>query len=519
MWGQHRRGGPARRACLAAAVAVTLALGCSGDDTTSDESPAQASTLRIADFTDVTTFDPVLAQNTQAAYLYPVYDTLVRQSTEHELIPHLATAWVQPDPTTLRFTLRDDVVFHDGSTFDASVVEANLERAKAVEGNPNAVTFAAISEVVVLDPVTVEVRFSTPNPTFLVEMSLVQGMMVSRDATAGKTDLTREPHGSGGWIWNQAESQDGVRQVFDRNPDYWAPELQGVERMEISVVADNEARYNALVTGQVDMEFGATPADVDRAADDDLNVLTLDVDVHFLLITDRGGALAPPLADPRVRRAIGHAIDRDAYVAAILDGVGSPSGGLVPPALTEWYDESLVEVPRFDPDLARALLAEAGYPDGFELTMPTLPLLQTSSEAVAQMLRDVGIRVRLAALQPGQLGPEMRRGSFAATFTEAVQYHPNQLLSTFLAGHGPYNPFGLADTRQIDEELATAAGADQATAKALYADVQRQAIDGGMMIPVAFAPVVVLARVPVDDAVIPLGARSALPYRVRRDDR
>jgi peptide/nickel transport system substrate-binding protein len=289
--------------------------------------------------------------------------------------------------------------------------------------------------------------------------------------------------------------------------------------MEISVVADNEARFNALVTGQVDVMLNATPADVDRAADHDLNVLTLDVDVHFLLITDRGGALAPPLADPRVRRAIGHAIDRDAYVAAILEGNGSASGGLVSPTLAEWYDDSLVEVPRFDPDLARALLADAGYPDGFQLTMPTLPLLQTSSEAVAQMLRDVGIRVRLAALQPGQLGPEMRRGSFAATFAEAVQYHPHQLLSTFLAGDGPYNPFGLEDTRQIDEALATAAGADHATAKALYADVQQQAIDGGMMIPVAFAPVVVFARVPVDDAVIPLGARSALPYGVRLEDR
>jgi peptide/nickel transport system substrate-binding protein len=480
--------------------------------------PAAQGTMRIADFSDVVTFDPVLAQNTQSAYLYPVYDTLVRQNADQHLIPHLATAWTDVDQSTLRFTLRDDVVFHDGSRFDASVVKANLDRAKATEGNPNAPTFAPISEVVVIDAVTVEVRFAGPHPTFLIEMSLVQGMMVSSDAIAAGTDMTREPRGSGGWVWNRSESQDGVRQVFDRNADYWAPDLQGVERFEITVVADNDARFNALQTGQVDLVGAATPDMVAEATDLGLTVMSLDVDLHFILIIDRAGSLVAPLADPRVRQAIGHAIDREGYVDVLLDGRGTSAGGLVSPALVDWYDETLAGVPSSDPDLARELLAEAGYADGFDLTMPTLPLIQTETEAIAQMLGEVGIRVELAPLQGGQLGPEMRRGSFAAAFTFATQYHPYQTLSTFASGNGPFNPFGLDDTAGIDELLAEAGAADPVAAKPIYTDVQRDVIDAGIMIPIAFAPNVILTTSDVDGAFVPLGARNALPYGVRLVD-
>jgi peptide/nickel transport system substrate-binding protein len=477
--------------------------------------PAPAGVLRVADFTDVTTFDPTLTQVTQASYLYPVYDTLLRQNEDRELVPHLATNWTVEENSTFRFSVRDDVVFHDGSRFDASVVKLNLDRAKAAEGNPYASTFAGMSAVEVVDPTTVEVRFDVPNPSFLLEMSLVQGMMVSPDAISGGVDLTREPHGSGGWMWNASDSQDGVRQVFDLNPDYWAPELQGVERLEISTVADNAARFNALRTGQVDLVNAAAAADVDAAQDEGFDVVSLDVDVHFILITDRDGRLAEPLADPRVRRAIGHAIDRDGYVQAVLDGVGSSTGGLVSPALDDWYDESLADMPAFDPELASALLSEAGYPDGFDLVLPSLQILQTNNEAIAQMLGEVGIRVELAALPPGQLGPELRKGSFAACVCAATQHHPHQWFNLFVSNSGPYNPFAVDDTRMIDTDLAAAAGADDANAAQLYSDVQRETLEAGIALPIAFAPVVNFVAPDVANAFMPLGMRNTLPYELR----
>jgi peptide/nickel transport system substrate-binding protein len=303
--------------------------------------------------------------------------------------------------------------------------------------------------------------------------------------------------------------------VFDLNPDYWAPELQGVERLEINVVADNAARFNALRTGQVDIVNTAAPADVDDAQDEGFDVLMLDVDVHFLLITDRDGRLAAPLADPRVRRAIGHAIDRQGYVQAVLDGVGSSSGGLVSPVLDEWYDESFADIPSFDPERARALLAEAGYEDGIDLVLPTLQVLQTNNEAIAQMLGEVGIRVELAALPPGQLGPELRKGSFAACVCAATQHHPHQWFNLFVSNSGPYNPFGVDDSESIDADLAAAATADDATAAALYSDVERETLEAGIALPIAFAPVVNLVAPDVANAFIPLGLRNTLPYELR----
>src|SRR5690606_2992565 len=140
--------------------------------------------------------------------------------------PSLATAWEAVDATTWRFELRDDVTFHDGTPFAAEAAKANIERQAATEGNPNASVLAPLDGVDVVDPYTVDVRFTEPAPAFPLEMSMVMGMMAS--PAAFETDMTRAPAGSGPWIWNQSDSQAGVVEVFDVNPDYWAPDDQGV---------------------------------------------------------------------------------------------------------------------------------------------------------------------------------------------------------------------------------------------------------------------------------------------------
>ncbi len=504
-----------RAAFLAVVALAGMAVVATGPQVAAESPTEPEGTLRIADFGDVLTFDPVLSQATQAGYLYPVYDTLVRQDSSQELVPHLATGWSQPDSTSIRFTLRDDVVFHDGSRFDAGTVKANLERAKAEPGNPNGPTFAAMTDVIVVDPTTVEVRFSEPAPTFLIEMSMVQGMMVSSAALEADVDLTREPHGSGPWTWSEDASQEGVREVFELTPDYWAPELQGVERIEISVVPDNLARFAALQTGQVDMVYSGTGGQIDEAEAAGLDVYALDLESHWLMITDRDGVLAPPLADDRVRQAIAHAVDRVGYVAAVYEGVGSASGGLVPPAVTDWYDPALADVPTFDQELARELLADAGYPDGFEMDMPTMPVIQTNVEAIAQMLDEVGIHLNLVPLQNGQLGAEMRRGGFPMALGIAAMYHPHDTLARFASGSSALNPFRVADTSAIDDGLSRAANTEPDEAKAIYSEVVRNVIDVGIMLPVSFEPVVNFAGPHVTGIFIPLGVRSAYPYAVR----
>src|SRR5690606_35898318 len=111
------------------------------------------------------------------------------------------------------------------------VVKANLERQASTEGNPNASVFTTLESVEVVDDHTVDVVFSEPSPAFPLEMSMVMGMMVSPNAL--DADLTRAPAGSGPWIWQEDESQAGVVEVFELNPDYWNPDAQGVERIEV----------------------------------------------------------------------------------------------------------------------------------------------------------------------------------------------------------------------------------------------------------------------------------------------
>jgi peptide/nickel transport system substrate-binding protein len=479
--------------------------------------PHPSGVVRIGDFGDVTTFDPALTQFAQAGYLYPVYDTLVRQLAGGELAPHLATSWTMPDPTTWRFVLRDDVVFHDGSRFDAQTVKANLERDKNTPGNPNAPTFASIVEVVAVDPTTVDVHFAAPNPTFPLEMSMVQGMMVSRAAISSGLDLTRDPQGSGGWIWDTDASLPGAREVYEINPRYWAQELQGVERIEIDVIPDNGARFAALQAGQVDIVLRALASQIADAEDAGFAVDTQNADAHWIQVMDRDGVQVAALGDQRVRQAIAHAIDREGYVKAVLGGVGSASGGLVSPALSDWYDPGLADLPTFDPALSRQLLAEAGYADGFDVNLPTMPAIQANVEAVAQMLEAVGIRVTLIPLEAGQAGPEIRRGSFPMAVASAPQYHPQNTFGLLASSDSPYNPFHVADAASIDAALVRAAAADHVTAKGIYSDIARELIDRGVMIPIAFQPVVVISATDVTGAFVPLGVRTPLPFGLRVD--
>ncbi|MGI9597171.1 MAG: ABC transporter substrate-binding protein, partial [Acidimicrobiales bacterium] len=166
-----------------------------------EESASASGTLRYVEFSPVTTFDPAKAQTAQSVYLYPVYDTLTRQNNEFGLEPSLATSWEQPDPNTWVFQIRDDITFHDGSALDGQVVADNMNRSKATEGNPNGATWAGFEEASATGDYEVTATFGVPQPQFPIEMSMVMGMMVSPTAMADETDLTRDPQGSGPWIW------------------------------------------------------------------------------------------------------------------------------------------------------------------------------------------------------------------------------------------------------------------------------------------------------------------------------
>lgn len=483
--------------------------------TTQAPVPEPEGTLRMVEFSPVTSFNPAASQTAQSAYLYPHYDTLTRQRNDLSLEPSLATSWTQPSPNVWRFTVRDDVVFHDGAAFDARVAVDNMNYHASFAGNPNAATWAVFAEARVIDDTTFEVEFANPAPQFPLEMSMVMGMMISPNALDGR-DLTRDPQGSGPWIWSEADSQAGVTEVYDLNPDYWNPADQGVETVTVTAVPDNNARLNALLTGEADIMATTRDAQIDAALEADMVLISVPNFFAYLLITGRDGVIDEPLGDERVRRAILLSLDRDAYANAIHSGKADSLGGIYPPAFTQFNVPELDDKYSYDPEEARRLLAEAGYPDGVTIQMPIMPAINPIVEFVIQMLGASGISVDLIQINNGELGPGTAGGNWGMSWFRDLLVHPARDLGKFTAKEGRFNAFNLDDTAALHATLLEALEAtDPAASFESYAEVMEGLIDLGVVLPLAHGGQNGMYAPHLTGVTMGLNMQAPMPYGVR----
>lgn len=480
------------------------------------EVAAPEGTLRYVEFSPVTSFNPAGSQTAQSAYLYPHYDTLTRQNADFSLAPSLATSWTQPSPTVWRFTLRDDVVFHDGSALNAQVAVDNVNYHAAFEGNPNAATWAALVEARVVDDSTFEVEFANPAPQFPLEMSMVMGMMITPAALDGR-DLTRDPQGSGPWIWNADESQAGVTEVYNLNPTYWDPAAQGVETVTVTAVPDNNARMNALLTGEAEIMATTRDAQIDTGLDDGNVLLSVPNYFPYILITDREGGLNEPLANADVRRAILLSLDREAYNDAIHAGKADTLGGIYPPAFGQFHIPELDDKYGYDPEQARQLLTDAGYPDGITIEMPIMPAINPHVELLVQMLGASGINVDLIQINNGELGPGTATGQWGISWFRDLLVHPARDLGKFADPNGRFNVFNLEDTAPLNDLLIDAVNAtDPDEARALYGEVMEGLIDAGVVLPLGHGGQNGMHVPNLEPApVLGLNMQAPMPYGVR----
>ena len=488
------------------------------DDTTTEEAAPASGTLRMSEFSPVTTFDPAGSQTAQAAYLYGEYDTLTRQNAEFGLEPAMATSWEQPDPNTWVFQLQEGITFHDGSPFNAEVAAANIDYHKNFEGNPNAVTWANVTGAEATGEYELTVDFAVPQPQFPIQMSMVMGMMISGEAIASGADLTRAPAGSGPWQWSEEESEAGVTEVYLAVDDYWNPADQGVERLEVTAVPDSSARLNSFLTGDFDVMNTVLNPQIDEVEAAGNETIIVANNFHYMLITGRDGAIDEPLADERVRQAIGHAIDREAYNEAIQAGLADASGGIYGAVFQEWNVPELDNVPEFDQDRARELLAEAGYPDGITIQQPIMPVITPHVEFVIQMLSAVGITTEQININNGELGPRTRAGDWGIGWLRDLQYHPANDLPKFVDVDGPLNPFGLDDAKDLSDMLVEAANStDLAEQQALYAEVEAGIIERGIVLPLVHGSNNAAYAPNVSGAVMGLNMQAIMPFGVRVD--
>lgn len=429
-------------ASLAAALAISLAA-CTPD---AEPAPAPAETaplLRLGAMLEPTSWDPAQANEGHLLpYYQAVYDTLLRRQPDGSLTPMLATEWeLADDGLTLSLTLRDDVVFSDGSELDAEVVKANLDHFAAT-GGPMGSGLAAVDEVVVTGDDSIDLVLGEPDPALALALSGPAGMIASPE-TVGTEEIVTAPSGSGPYVLDTAATVSGSRYAFDRNADYWGDDLP-FDRIEISVLSDETARVNALKSDQVDAVFLQTSASASDVAASGYANVPYDTDWEGLIFFDRTGAMVPELADVRVREALARAVDRDAILQAVQGGAGTLTGQIYGPE-SAGYDPEFDDAHSYDPERARELLAEAGAED-LEITLPVSPALDPAIyAAIIQNWQDVGVTVNRFEWGPGQALPAMLRGEWPLVYMAVARQIDWGQVPYALAPDATWNPLGTED--------------------------------------------------------------------------
>lgn len=446
-----------RRLLVAATVAAATALvlaACAGGDSTANPgaSGASADKLTLAVSLDSGSWDPAVLQNGhQAQYWNAVYDTLLHMEADTTIVPGMAETFeYNEDQTVLTLGLREEITFSDGAAFDAEAVKANVENLKNGNGQ-NSVMVKSVDEVVVVDELTAELHLSAPDPALLTYLTLAGGVMGS-PAALGTEEITTDPVGSGPYILDTEASQPGVKFVFTRNSDYWQPEMYPYDNLELLVMNELTARVNALRSGQV-QGITADGSTVAEAEGNGLDVYQWPLNRRGLYIADREGTIAPALADVRVRQAINYAIDAEGILEGIQLGLGERSTQVFNPTSVNYLPELNDRYP-YDPEKARELLAEAGYPDGFDVLMPENPN-EKSNPIVQQQLAEVGIRVTYEKVDATNYVAEVQSGRYPMFWMSNSTAEPWWDMSKQIPADAPWNPFKTS-TPELDVLISTA---------------------------------------------------------------
>ena len=345
------------------------------------------------------------AQAIDSVVYVNVFEGLTRFLGDGSVVPLLAESWeISEDGTTYTFKLRDGVTFHDGTAMDAEDVKFSLDRARA-ENSANAqkALFAGIAEVAVVDPLTVEVTLSEPNGSFLFNLAWGDAVIVAPESI---DDIKTTPVGTGPYTFS--EWVQGDRIELARNPDYWGDQ-PALASATFKFISDPTAAFAAVMAEDVDVFTGfPAPENLPQfEADPRFQVLVGSTEGETILSTNNK---QPPFDNPKVRQALAHAIDRQAIIDGAMFGYGTPIGTHFAPHHPAYVD--LTGNSAHDPEMARALLAEAGYADGFETTLhlPPPSYARRGGEIVAAQLAEVGITAEIINVEWAQWLETVFRG-------------------------------------------------------------------------------------------------------------
>ncbi|WP_026988892.1 ABC transporter substrate-binding protein [Fodinicurvata sediminis] len=378
--------------------------------------PAAAEDLTIALASEPTSIDPHYHNLTpNNALTRHIFEPLIKQDENQSLEPGLATEWgVTDDPLVWEFKLREDVTFHDGSPFTAEDVAFTIERAPDVPNSPSSfgLYIDDIAEVEIVDDHTV--RFHTENPVPLMANNLSTVAIISKKHAEGAAteDFNSGEAAVGTGPFKFASYTPGEEVEMEAYEDYWgdAPEWDSVTFRPITSAS---ARVAGLLSGDIDVIEGVPTNDVASLEENEDVSIWQGISnrvIYIHLDSDReatpqitakdGSEIENPLRDARVRKALSIAIDRESIVEDVMEGIAIPAGQLLPEGFFGVSEN--IDVPEYDPERAQELLAEAGYEDGFKMTVhgPAGRYINDEQvlQAAAQMWSRIGIETEVETI-------------------------------------------------------------------------------------------------------------------------
>ena len=453
-------------------------------------------TLTIAEPLSPPSLDPATGANENSDYFNLAYDPLIILQPDGSFKPGLALKWSYgAGNKSFSITLRSGVRFSDADALDAAAVKGWIQHALALPGGRATTYFSSLTSIDVTGPLALTLNFSAPTPLLELAFSqlLEMGMIGGPKAVAANTRAT-DTDGAGPYMLDKAASVPGDHYTYVPNPNYWNKGSVYWKRVVLKTITNPNTTLDALRTGQVQVAVGQPVTSVDAAKAAALKYVAPLTLLMGLSLNDRSGTLSKPLGDARVRQAINYAIDRTAVARLIGAGYGRPTAQMAIHG-DDSYDPALDNRYPYDVAKAKALLAAAGYPNGFSLAIDAANVVgeDTLGQAIAGQLAVVGIKVQLDV--KADVGVYFQGfGKYPVT-TLAFGRVPAAIDYQILYGPGAslFNPFKStnADLSGLYEQLIAAA-TDQAPA--IARQMQKIVVEEAWFAPVVASPLVDLYR-------------------------
>ncbi|MCP8937741.1 ABC transporter substrate-binding protein [Alsobacter sp. SYSU M60028] len=441
--------------------------------------PKRGGRLTIGADADPIGLDPVTtAAFSSYDFTSLLYTGLLRWNAEMKIEPDLAVGFEQPNETTYVFKLRSGVKFHNGKALDAEDVKATFDRIKdPASASPNATLFSNIKSVTVVDPLTVRFELSAPSATFL---SFLATNPIGCITPRGVGDLATKPVGTGPFVFESYEPNQQF--LLKANPNYYESGQPYLESVAFRFFKDQASLTTALRSKAIDMTWFKDPrvsAQIVRTSPDLVSApgKTTRTFPVWMNMKDK------PLNDVRVRRALSLAANRQACLQTVLGGSGKVAA-MIPESHVGGYD-GVGDMPYYktDPAGAKALLAEAGYPNGIDLgeyiVVAANPLDVSCAQILQQQWAEAGIKVAIKPMETAPLLAMWVKGEYPTLLSVALSWSPDPdaIVSRLLSSNAYGKSMGMNDAELDAMIVGARAILDPAKRAAAYQQIQRRICD------------------------------------------